>query len=306
VKKKTISEIKDGLASIKQLDLIFNYPAAKLTYFRIGGPIKLLLKPKNKTALIKCIQWFISNKIKFHVIGNGSNLLVSDQGVKAPVIITSQLNRIQQLTKSSILVESGCSNARLSMYLLKKGLSGAEFLSGIPGSIGGAIATNAGQKKESISDIIKNILVINKKGQLIKLSNREFEFKYRKSAIAKNKQFIIESVLKLKKTKRSLILKKIKNLSVSRTATQPIKYPSAGCVFKNPKNKYAGMILEKAGCKGLTVKQAQVSKLHANFIVNLGQAKAVDVKKLMQIMQKKAYNKFKVKLEPEIIELGFN
>jgi len=245
------------------------------------------------------------SNLPFFILGGGSNILVSDKGYNGLVIkIKNQKSKIKN---NRILAEAGLALNRLVELSLKNNLTGMEWAVGIPGTIGGAIYGNAGAFKKSMKDLIKEVEVFDTKDEKIKIfKNKDCKFGYRDSIFKKKKNLIILSAsLQLKKGKKMKIKEKIKRYLNYRKETQPLNFPSAGSIFKNPKNFYAGFLIEKCGLKGKRIGNAKISEKHANFIVNLGNGKAKDVKKLIKLIKKKVKNKFKIELEEEIQYLSF-
>jgi len=296
---------------IKALDktsLKFNESLSGHTSFRIGGPAKAFYVAKTTEQLIKAVKLARNLKIPYFILGSGSNILVSDKGFKGIVIkLQGSGFRVQGLR---IFAESGVLLSKLVKFATENSLSGLEFAAGIPGTLGGAIVGNSGAKTGSISDVIEKVTVLGKaKGPpwewpedspgVKELACSNCRFSYRTSRFKKSGEVILLAVLKLKKAKKSEIKKRIKKTLESRK-NQPWG-KSAGCIFKNPKNKSAGVVIEQAGLKGQRVGDAEISKKHANFIINRGHAKASDVLELIALVKKKVWEKFKVRLEEEIV-----
>ena len=254
-----------------------NISLKKYTTFKIGGPAGYFFTAKNKRDLIKAIKWAKNKNLPFFILGAGSNVLFSDKGYRG-LVIKFQNQKLSQLVNR-----------------------GLEWAVGIPGTVAGAIWGNAGAFGKSMKDVAKSVEVFDVKDGKIKiLSNKDCQFGYRDSIFKKNHNLIILSAeIKQKKSN----LKKIKEYLAYRKKTQPLNFPSAGSIFKNPKNYSAGELIEKAGLKGKKIGGAQISNVHSNFIVNLGTARAQDVLSLMKLIKKTVDKKFKVKLEEEIIIL---
>ncbi len=254
-----------------------NIPLKKYTTFKIGGPAKYFFTAKNKFNLLKAVQEAKKRRLPFFILGGGSNLLVSDKGYHGLVI------KFQ--------------NPKLSQ-LVNKGL---EWAVGIPGTVAGSIWGNTGAFGKSMKDVVKSVEIFDvKKEKIIRLKNRECKFGYRSSIFKKNPNLIILSAeIKQKKSN----FKKIKEYLAYRRKNQPMNFPSAGSVFKNPPGFLAGELIEKCGLKGKKIGGAQISTMHANFIVNLGKATAQDVLSLVKLIKKTVDKKFKIKLKEEIIIL---
>ena len=230
---------------------------------------------------------------------------MSDEGVRGIIIRISRVNFNKFNLKNSVLrSESGVLLSKLISHTVGQELSGMESLFGIPGTLGGAITMNAGTNGFSISQILREIKVMDKNGKVKVVSKEELGFSYRSSKIMQKKLVILEAVMELKKFKRDLINESLKRNFEKRKKTQPYSYPNAGCIFKNPQEKQAGWLIERAGCKGLRVGGAEVSTKHANFIVNRGNATFNDIVKLMELVRKRVLFKFGIELKPEVLILG--
>lgn len=290
-------EIEKLLPGVQKNISLKNY-----TTFKIGGKARYFLIAKTKEDLIKAIKIAKKFKMPFFILGGGSKILVSDKGFKGLIIKMKNEN-----AKCKIICEAGMMLSKLINLSMEKKLSGLEWAAGIPGTIGGAVSGNAEAFGESIGDIVKGVEVFNFKNQKIEiLKNKDCQFKYRESIFKKKKNLIILSAeLEMKETNKKKIKDKIKTCFNVRKRKQPLEYASAGSVFKNPKGFFAGFLIEKCGLKGKRVGNAEISKKHANFIVNLGKAKAEDVKKLINLAKKQVRKKFGVVLEEEIQYLGF-
>ena len=279
-------------------------PLSKYTSFKIGGNASILFEPKDTCDLIKCLREAKRIKIPYFVIGIGTNLLINDSGFKGIVIrLTSPFFKHISTRGNMLSIGAGVSIKNLIQYLSKTKFSGYEFLVGIPGSIGGALAMNAGvtinSKRWNIGDIVHRIKAINRKGQIVNLSREEFKFSYRKLDL--NRFIIIQVHLKLNMDKRAKIKNRIKDFLSYRNKRQDFSRPSAGCIFKNPSiHLSAGALIDRCGLKGRRCGGAMISNKHANFILNFNRATANDVIKLIKIVKKKVRNSFDIKLKEEI------
>jgi len=287
-----------------------NVSLKKYTTFRIGGRAKYFFMAKSEKDLFEVIRWAVRSETPFFILGRGSNLLVSDKGYKG-IVIKIKFSAFK-FKRNKAFVSAGTEARKLVQASMEKGLSGLEWLSGIPTTIGGAIRGNAGAFGKNISNVVKKVKVleVSKKGKLrIKnLSKRRCRFSYKQSIFKKNENLIILSaVLKLKKDKKENIKERIEKYLRYRKENHPNGL-SAGCIFKNYKFKGkltpASFLIEKAGLKGEKIGSAQVSPKHANFIINLGKAKAEDVFLLIKTVKKKVKDKFGISLEEEIQYLG--
>lgn len=305
IKQKRLKRIIDQIKNSFKGRLLPHHPLKNLSYFRIGGCAQILAEPENIESLLLLINACKKNKIPVTIIGQGSNVLIADQGVTGLVVLMRRFNKITRLSNNRVQIGAGASLPEIIKYLARNNLGGAEFLAGIPGSLGGAAFMNAGLRGQAISDIIESIWIVNAQGRINKLNAKDIDFKYRSSSIQEIKAVITDIVVKLKKQPKSKIVKRIKKYIEMRKLKQPQGLPNAGSVFKNPTSKPAGKLLELAGCKGLRRGKAMFSDKHANFIVNLGGAKASDVRGLMKTGMRRVKKRFKITLEPEIIEIGF-
>lgn len=270
------------------------------TSFKIGGPADIIAEPKDLSELVKLINFLRKNYIKIYILGNGTNLLVSDKGVRGCVVhIGPNISNIR-IIGNKIEAQAGALMSDIAEFALKNKLGGFEELSGIPGSIGGAVAMNAGAYDKEIRDIFSTANAINEVGKTIKLSKDAMDFSYRKSAVS-DKGYIITSVtLNLQESDKETIKNKMNKYAELRRKKQPLDYPSAGSVFKRPEGKYASLLIKDSNLMGERIGDAEVSTLHAGFIVNIGNAKASDVYKLINKIQEDVKIYFNVELEPEI------
>jgi UDP-N-acetylmuramate dehydrogenase len=277
-----------------------NVSLKNYTTFKIGGRAKYFFIAKTKEDLIGAITTAKKIKLPFSVLGGGSNVLVSDKGFKGLVIKIE--NCKLKIKNCKVNVDAGVLLGKLVSAATGSGLTGLEWAAGIPGTVGGAVFGNAGAFQKSMKNVVKKVEVFDAKE--LRIENyelRDCRFGHRDSFFKRNKNLIILSVvLKLKKGRKSEIKKKIKEYLNYRKETHPLNYPSAGSVFKNPKGFSAGELIEKCGLKGKKIGQVQISEKHANFIVNLGNARAKDVKKLINLAKKEVKKKFKINLEEEI------
>ncbi|MDD5829291.1 MAG: UDP-N-acetylmuramate dehydrogenase [Lachnospira sp.] len=289
---------------IKEADM------SSYTTFRIGGIADYVVTPENEEQLAKLLHLIKEESVDFVVIGNGSNILVSDNGFDGIVIqLGDKFSSfvIKDKDESGVYVDvtAGMRLSRLGNELAAGSIEGFEFATGIPGTIGGAVMMNAGAYGGEIKDIIKSARVMDFDGNVKELSRDELELGYRTSIIAKKNYIVISAVFGLKKGDREKIKSNIKELALKRREKQPLEYPSAGSTFKRPEGYFAAKLIEDAGLKGLSVGGAQVSEKHAGFVINKKDAKAMDVIRLTDEIKEKVYDKFGVKLELEIKKIGF-
>jgi len=278
---------------------------APLTTFKIGGPSQYYFQAENKPDLIEAIKWAKQKETPFFILGSGSNILVSDQGFKG-LVIKCQMSAIKCQKQGLIYAGAGLPLNKLLEFSIKKGLAGLECLVGIPGTLGGAIRGNAGAFNHSISDFIKKVEVFNSKTLKVEEKDvKECKFAYRESIFKQRKDLIILGAeIQLEKGKREESKNKIRGYLQKRRKTQP-KEPSAGCIFKNPPGLSAGWLIEQCGLKGFQLGKAEVSKQHADFIVNHKKATAQQVMGLIDFIKRKVKAKFGLDLEEEIEYVGF-
>jgi len=272
------------------------------TTYKLSGKIKTVIYPENKEKLIDLIKYLKDNNIKYMVVGNGSNLIF--KGDYNGVII--KLDKFDELiiNDTLITVGAGYNLMKLAIKTANLGLSGLEFASGIPATIGGAIYMNAGAYNSQMSNVVLKIEALDESQNLITLTNKDLKFGYRDS-ILKNKNYIcLNAQLQLKKQNKEDILNLIKIRKQKRLQTQPLEFPSAGSVFRNPEDKFAGKLIEDAELKGTQIGGASISEKHANFIINNGNASGEDIEKLIELTQVKIKEKYNIDLiyEQEIIE----
>jgi UDP-N-acetylmuramate dehydrogenase len=277
-----------------------NEPLRKHTSFRIGGPADYFCVPGSVEELKEALLFAKERRLPVAVMGAGTNLLALDKGFRGLVIKLSGGLKQLKARGRTLYLGAGVLIPQLLNYMVRRGLGGVGFLAGIPGTVGGAVAMNAGAWGKEIGRYVDRVRLVDFKGKEVILKKKRMGFGYRKSVLQKGKHIVVEVVLKLRKSDRRLIKKKMKECLKQRKTSQPLGSPNAGSIFKNPRGKFAGKLLEEAGCKGLRIGDAQVSTKHSNFIVNLGEAKARDVIKLITRAQNLVKNKFKIRLEPEL------
>lgn len=296
-------DIKSDLNNICS-DVRFKEPMSKHTSFKIGGAADVLCIPENLDEIIKLIDYFNKNSINFIVIGNGSNLLVSDLGIEGAVIkIGSGMSRID-VNGEEMTVEAGALLSKTANVALSHSLTGIEAISGIPGTIGGAIYMNAGAYGTEIKDVIKEVTFIDDDGTVKTHSCKDMDFEYRKSFFTDKKNIILSCVLLLKKGDKDEISQKMKEYTKQRTSKQPLSYPSAGSTFKRPKGYFAAKLIEDCGLKGYSIGGAKISELHSGFVINYNNATAKDVLDLIEYTKEKVLKEFGVIIEPEIKFIG--
>ncbi|SCZ05203.1 UDP-N-acetylmuramate dehydrogenase [Alkaliphilus peptidifermentans] len=284
--------------------VLLDEPMKKHTSFKIGGPADLLLIPNTIEEIQKIIDLCREKNAPFFVMGNGSNLLVRDKGLRLVVIkIAENFNRVC-IEGSKITAQAGVLLSSLSKAALKESLSGLEFASGIPGTLGGAITMNAGAYGGEMKDVVTACKVIDREGQIRELSIEAIEMGYRTSIIQKLQYIVLEVEMKLEKEDYMVIKDKVDELNLQRTTKQPLHLPSAGSVFKRPEGFFAGKLIQDSNLKGYKVGGAQVSELHSGFIVNVDNATAEDVISLIKHIQQEVKRRFDVELHTEVKIIG--
>ena len=284
--------------------VLVDEPMRRHTTFRIGGPADYLIRPETEEVLRKILALCAEEKLPYFILGNGSNLLVSDQGYRG-VIIQIYKNFQQCVTEGNVIrAGAGILLSRLSAAAGEAGLTGLEFASGIPGTLGGAVFMNAGAYGGEMKDILSWADVLDEERKLRRLSADELELGYRTSRVKKEGWIVTGAELKLKFGDPEKIREKIEELKAARTSKQPLEYPSAGSTFKRPEGYFAGKLIMDAGLRGFRVGGAQVSEKHCGFVINTGNATAADVRELMRQVQEKVWEKYQVRLEPEVRFLG--
>ena len=274
-----------------------NISLKKYTTYKVGGKARCVVYTKNVDKLVRLIKLLNQNNIKYKIIGNGSNLLFSDKDYNGILIKLVDFDDIE-INDNRIKVGAGYSLMKLSRIAMKNSLTGLEFAAGIPGTVGGAVFMNAGAYKSDMGYIVKSVKVLTPDYRIIELENRELDFHYRTSYLKKHPKYIcLEAVIKLEHGSRSAIENLMKERLKRRMSSQPLNYPSAGSVFRNPKDMFAGELIENLGLKGMKHNGAMISDKHANFIVNTGNAKSEDIKYLIDY----AYNKVKEKYNVEMV-----
>lgn len=280
---------------------------AQFTTMKIGGVADKVCFPTTTEELSNLMNEVISKNEPWSLLGGGSNVLVSSQNIPGTVICTTGLNWIEQIGPDLLIAGAGVRLPRLSAYASKLNLSGMEFYEGIPGTVGGAVVMNAGAHGNSTSQILETITVLNlRNGEIKTITPKEIGFGYRFSKINPKEQIVLSGKFRMTPDTEAAIRSRMKENNLARRKTQPIKDASAGCTFRNPieLNMPAGKILELLGAKNWKIGSAQVSSVHANFIINLGNAHSNDVCKLISRLQEAALEKYNVLLKPEIKPIG--
>lgn len=286
----------------------FNEPMSKYTSFKIGGLAECLVKIESIEELKEILSIVRQNNINLTVIGNGTNLLVLDGGIKG-ITIKNNIKKIeikQEENNIEVTVGAGNNNIEVAQRLMKEELSGFEEISGIPGTIGGAIRMNAGAYGKEMKDIVKDVTFMDYEGNITKLENSKLGFEYRNSMFSINKYIILETTLVLQKGNQNEIKQKMDEYLKLRREKQPLEFPNAGSTFKRGNNFITAQIIDQCGLKGYSIGGAEISTKHAGFVVNKGNATAKDVIELTNHIKEKVYEKFQKKIELEIEIIGDN
>ena len=292
------NEIKQGIVKIDE-------PMKKHTNFKIGGNADVFVIAKNIEEIKCVIKFSKENNILLTILGNGSNVLVSDKGIRGIVLqVGTKEIKIEKQKNALVEVEAGVMLGALAQVLLKQSISGFEFAAGIPGSIGGAIRMNAGAYGGEMKDIVKDVTVLNEKGEISVLTNEECEFSYRHSRFTDSKEIVIKVTLELPLGDEAEIKAKMDEYDQSRREKQPLNLPSAGSTFKRGSDFITAKLIDECGLKGYTSGDAQVSTLHAGFVVNLGNATAQDVLNVVNHVKQVVLEKTGKQIELEVELLG--
>ncbi len=296
--------LQDIFAGCTQRPLLLAEPMTKHTSFHIGGPAELMAQPQSEAELQSLLLKAAEAAVPVTLVGNGSNLLVRDKGIRGLVIKLGSMLRDIKGSGNVLTFGSGVSLAQASKKAAELGLSGMEFAVGIPGSIGGAVYMNAGAYDGEMSKVVKSVRVMDAAGEVSELSAGELDFGYRHSALQGSGKIVTSVTVELAAGDKQAIAEKMADFSNRRITKQPLELPSAGSMFKRPPGYFAGTLIDQTGLKGYTVGGAQVSTKHAGFVVNIGGATAADVLQLISDVQAKVFAAHGVHLEPEVLVLG--
>lgn len=275
------------------------------TTFRVGGPARFFVMPKTAEELQGIIACCRETQVPYYIIGNGSNLLVSDQGYEGVVVqIFKEMNEIR-IEGEEIVAQAGALLSAVAARAAEASLTGFEFAAGIPGTLGGACVMNAGAYGGEMKDILSSVRVMEREGQIRELPAHELALSYRHSCVPERGLTVLSARLTLRKGEEGKIRARMEELSAARREKQPLEYPSAGSTFKRPEGYFAGKLIQDAGLKGYSVGGAQVSEKHAGFVINRNQATPEDIRALIEEVQKRVWETSGVCLEPEVKFLGF-
>jgi UDP-N-acetylmuramate dehydrogenase len=292
--------IKLNIGKVKE-----NEPLSNHTTIKIGGPADVFVEPSSIENLVKVMELINEYQVPWRAIGRGSNLLVSDQGIEGVVIKLGQGIDMLNIENTEVTVGGGHSIVSLATMMSKKGYSGLEFASGIPGSVGGAVYMNAGAHGSDLSKILIRARILFEDGSIEWINNEGMEFSYRTSVLQKKRPgIVLEAVLQLQHGEKEKIVAEMLKNKDYRKDTQPWNFPCAGSIFRNPLPNYAGKLIEVADLKGFSIGGAKISEMHGNFIVNAGNATAADVLALIQYVKKTIYDLYEIEMETEVEIIG--
>jgi len=280
-------------------------PMKNHTTFRVGGCARFLVEPRSVEALKNVINLCRSLDMPFYIVGNGSNLLVSDEGYDGVIIHLFKNMSGMTVEGTKMIVQAGVLLVRAANLSCQEGLTGLEFASGIPGTVGGGIVMNAGAYGGEMKDVVSQVKVLLSDGQIQEYTGEEMHFGYRRSRVTEEKGIVLEAVLQLCKGDKMQIRARMDELKEKRMDRQPLEYASAGSTFKRPEGFFAGKLIEEAGLRGFCVGDAEVSKKHCGFLINKGNASATQIAELIQEVQIRVYQNSGVWLEPEVKFLGW-
>ncbi|HTP13949.1 MAG TPA: UDP-N-acetylmuramate dehydrogenase [Bacteroidota bacterium] len=277
-------------------------PLSKYTWMKVGGSADYYLEPADQNDLIEIVKYLQQNSFPYLVLGRGSNVVVSDGGIRGAVVNLESALQSLRLQGECVIAESGVWLQKFVDFCIQHDFAGVEMLAGIPGTIGGAVVMNAGAHGGQISDHVIYIEVL-RGANVVRVPKENGDFSYRHSAF--DRDIVLNAVFRLPKGDKEELAKRRKELILKRNETQPLDLPNSGSMFKNPPNTFAAKLIEQAGLKGKRIGNAQISEKHANFIVNLGDAKASDIVQLLELAQRTVYQNSGVQLELEVRLLGF-
>lgn len=299
----------DTLGTLREIidekRIFLDEPMSRHTTFGVGGNADVLVKPVNASEIQAILQWCGKQGLSYYVIGNGSNLLVGDKGIRGVVIqIGNEFSQLEMRDHNTIWVQAGCMLSKVANLAMKEGLTGMEFASGIPGTIGGAVMMNAGAYGGEMKDIIDCVTLLTPDGEILVLPQAQMKFGYRSSIVSEKDYIVLEVCLQLQSGDSQTIAEQMRELNEARREKQPLEYPSAGSTFKRPEGYFAGKLIQDAGLAGYRIGDAQVSEKHCGFVINRGQATAMDIETVIQEVIARVQEQFQVTLEPEVRKIG--
>ncbi len=272
--------------------------------FKVGGPADVLVRPKTEDEIKDIFSFLNDNNIPFLVKGNGSNILIKDGGFRGVVIEIADNFSSFEIVGDDMIIQTGALLSSIGRAAMENNLTGFEFASGIPGTLGGALAMNAGAYGGEMKNIVKSVRLMDEKGKIVEFTNEEMEFGYRHSILSDRKMIAISAVVSLKNGKFDEIKEKMEDLAYQRRTKQPLEYPSAGSTFKRPDGYFAGKLIQDSNLKGASVGGAMVSEKHSGFVINYNNATATDIINLIEHIKSTVYDQQGVRLEEEVKILG--
>ena len=289
---------------IDETRVLVDEPMNRHTTFRVGGCADFFVMPRSVAEIQDVLSLCVQENMPYYILGNGSNLLVSDKGYRGLILqIFKEMNQIE-VRSATVKAQAGALLSKIGAAAYEAGLTGFEFASGIPGAAGGAVVMNAGAYGGEMKDILESVTVITPEGELLTLSNEELELGYRTSIVARKGYIVVEAIFRLQIGDKKEIRARMDELKQQRTSKQPLEYPSAGSTFKRPEGYFAGKLIQDAGLRGFQVGGAQVSEKHCGFVINKHEATAADIAELIRQVSDKVKAQFGVELEPEVKRLG--
>lgn len=279
-------------------------PMKNHTTFRVGGPAEFFVMPRTAEEVKKVIDLCRRESFPYYIIGNGSNLLVSDQGYRGVALQIYKEMSCIEIEENVIVAQAGALLSAIANKALENGLTGFEFAAGIPGTLGGACVMNAGAYGGEMKDVLKEVTVLTEEGEVLTIPKENLELGYRTSIIARKGYIVLEARIQLREGEKEAIKSLMEELKDKRVSKQPLEFPSAGSTFKRPEGYFAGKLIQDAGLRGFSVGGAQVSEKHCGFVINRENATAADVAELMRQVSARVEEEFGVKLEPEVKRLG--
>ncbi|WP_412988579.1 UDP-N-acetylmuramate dehydrogenase [Pediococcus siamensis] len=286
-----------------KIQIFKDEPLSKYTNTKTGGPADYLAFPQTVDEVSQLLEWADNQKMALTVIGNASNLIVRDGGIRGLTVILTKMNHIR-VAGDQVIAQAGAAMIQTTEVAYQAGLTGVEFAAGIPGSVGGAVFMNAGAYGGEISEVVSEVQILTRKGQIRTLTNQELDFSYRHSSIQDYEDIVLSATFSLKPGDSEKIRAQMDELNRLRASKQPLEYPSCGSVFKRPTGYFTGKLIHESGLQGFQIGGAQVSKKHAGFIINVGGATATDYLRVIHHVQDTVFEKFGVHLQTEVRIIG--
>lgn len=286
-------------------DFFYDEPMKYHTSFCVGGPAKLLIKPRDEEAFVEILKSIRKNNYKYYILGNCTNIIVRDKGFDGIIIkLKNKLNDVKKVSDKEIYAGTGASMKKISEFAMENSLTGLEFAHGIPGSLGGAIVMNAGAYDGEIKNVVKSVKLLDEDLNVIEVPGEEMNFSYRHSLVQERDLIVLGATFSLEDGDKNEIREKYEDFDQRRADKQPLDMPSAGSTFKRPTGYFAGKLIDDSGLRGFTHKGAGISEKHCGFVVNKNKATAQDVLETIEIVQKVVHDKFDVTLEREVKIIG--